>query len=225
MSTTAMTLATAPRELDGLVKIGRFNARILAQEGGLFPTEEAKSAFMQFSNEEQAAELLKMIKAHDAKKGGSKAAAGAVVRTPANGTKAGGKKPAETEETASAPATRAPATGTGTAAAPGENAAKMLKSIQALETSYAGIEGAINNVGEQLAMQQESIRHNTHMTLLGVGVILQVAEQVLQAPQAQILQMAFEDMPTLLTNIKKYMPPDESDGTAVGNEEDDAGNE
>lgn len=233
MSTTALTLATAPRDRDSLLKIGRFNARVLAQDGGMFgtleePNEEAKATFMQFSSEEQADALIKMFERIDGKKAGKAAAATtASGRQPATGAKTGGKKPAEAETTTTTTTTTAAATtATGRApatAAPGEGTAKLLKSIQAIESVITDMGGALSNLGPQLSMQQQAINNNTTMTLLVASIVLQLAEQVLQAPQKTIIQMSLEDLATLRTTMSKLMPStDESDGIEVADDEEEA---
>jgi hypothetical protein len=186
------------------------------------PNEEAKATFMQFSSEEQADALIKMFERIDGKKAGKAAAATtASGRQPATGAKTGGKKPAEAE-TATAAATtatgRAPAT-----AAPGEGTAKLLKSIQAIESVITDMGGALSNLGPQLSMQQQAINNNTTMTLLVASIVLQLAEQVLQAPQKTIIQMSLEDLATLRTTMSKLMPStDESDGIEVADDEEEA---
>lgn len=222
-----MTIATAPRDLEALIKIGRFNARVLAQEGGLFPTEEQKTAFMQLSSEKQADALIKMLQRVDGKKpaAGGKATGGALPsgRSPSNGGKAAaGRKPATeqppNDPAAGAAAARQPAT---TAAAPGEGTAKMLSAIQGLQASYASIVEALDNLGQQSMMQQSSINTGNRMTLLSLAVQLQIAEEVLHAPQSQILEMAFEDVPRLSGEVAKYIPDETSE--VVENEAEDEG--
>lgn len=213
MSNTAMTLATAPRDRELLIKIGRFNARVLAQEGGLFPNEESKTAFMQLSSEKQADELLAMFSRLDGKKpAGGKASGGALPsgRSPANGTKAaGGRKPAEqapADPASGAAAARQPAT-----APAGEATTKVLLAIQSLQENYNNIAEALDNLSQQSQMQQSSINKGNSMAVLNIAVMLQIAEEVLHAPQSQILQMAFEDMPRLTDEVAKYLPADASD--------------
>lgn len=225
MSTTAMTLATAPRELEPLTKIGRFNARMLAQEGGLFATEKSKTTFMQMNNEEQANELFNMLQRLDKKPAGKPA--GASTRTPSNtGAKAGGRKAAEaqTEEPDETPEARTPANAGAVSAPSGEGAVKLLKSIQALEANYGSIVTVLENLGQQSQMQQSSINRGVSMTLLSVAVLLQIAEEVMQAPQSQILQAAFDDMPRLTADVAKYLPDETPEGTDE-DPEDEAGNE
>lgn len=216
-----MTLATAPRDLEGLAKIGRFNARVLAQEGGLFGNEETKAAFMQLSNEEQAAELLKMFQRLDKKSTGKPAAATTPARTPANGAPKTGKKPTADTEDPAAAAPRTPATGAPIA---GEASAKLLKSIQNLEASYAGIAATLENLSQQSALQQNTIERSNHLQLLTMSVLLQIAEESMNAPQAQILQAAFDDVARLKRDIEPYLPDeallanDDEETAAEGNE-------
>lgn len=63
MSTTSVTADKVRNCTEyELSQLGRFNTRTLAQELGMFKTEEQKSAFMQLSNEEQANELFRALR-------------------------------------------------------------------------------------------------------------------------------------------------------------------
>jgi hypothetical protein len=68
-----MTIATAPRTREGLIALGRFGLRKLAQELGLISSADDEAsfngrvAFMGSSTEQQAKRVLEALHAVDAK--------------------------------------------------------------------------------------------------------------------------------------------------------------
>jgi len=70
---TAMNVATAPRDLELLVKANRFNLRMLAEELGIYDSADvnARNAWLKQTIEVQAERVLKALQRND-KKGGKK---------------------------------------------------------------------------------------------------------------------------------------------------------
>jgi hypothetical protein len=217
MTSAKLSLETAPTTLEEMLKIGRFNFRLLAQELGLFADDTAKASFMQLSNEGQAKALLD---AATKLRGGGKgkpaaaAGAGATQRTPATG-KTGGRKPA-TETAASTTqaqvedpaAARAPAT-----AAAAAGAANTVKLMQTIAKTCEGIEGAISGTNQSVVELQSTLESmnlalwfNTALTLLQIEHTL--AGEV---SRDDIIEMALSEIPNLKNVIGTNQPTDEGD--------------
>lgn len=156
MTTMAsITIQTAPRNVDDLAQIGRFQLRRLADQLGLCADEPSKQAFMGMSSPTQAQAVLAKLLEHD--KGGANG-------TPANGAvhaPAQAQAPAapQTPPAQAAPETAAPAAaprrqpktvsdpGTG-----GDAAAQVVESLQGVASQL----GALIQKFDQVAKSSDA---------------------------------------------------------------------
>lgn len=224
MTSTQISIETAPRDLEGLKKVGRFNLRILAQAIGLFETEANKTAFMQATNDQQAETIMKLLQEKDgvskpaAGKGG--AGAGAATRSPS--TKNAGKAASTAGK-----ATGAPAAGTGGGAGAeggtgvGAGAAAILASIKELKETVDGFQASIENLQASVDQLQGISAGTNRFVALSIGLAGKLAEQVMGASLDQILEVVLEDMPAVEAAMQKMAPAEEEtdDETDAGNEE------
>ncbi len=227
MTTTQITVDTAPRDLEGLKKIGRFNLRLVAQQLGVFATEAAKAAFMQQPNDAQAETVKKLLDAHFGTKttgsgGGGKAAG--TGRQPS--TKNAGK--ATTVTTTAEPAAEEAAStssGSGGKAAGGgggENAAKLLAAIQGIRDDYAGLREAVENLTASINQLQGISAGTNRFVAMSIGLTGKLAEQVLGAPLEQVLEVVVDDMPAVENAMRSMPGADEAE--EGGEEESEEGN-
>ena len=219
MTTTQMSVDNAPRDLESLKKVGRFNLRILAQEAGAFATEESKSAFMAASSDDQAQTVCTLLQERDkASKGG--AAGGQPVRQPSN---KGSKKNAAAANGAAGPATTTTA-GPAASAPAGDGALKMLAAIQELSAQNQGLREQVAELTSHVKQLQRISSGTNRFVTLAIGLNLKLAEQVLQASPEQVLGVVIEDLPVVENALMSFAPAsDEDDGE--DEEEEDEGNE
>lgn len=217
MTATQISIDTAPRDLAGLKNQGRFNLRILAQQLGAMETEAAKTAFMQASNDEQAATVLRLLQEKDGTAGKAKGTGGASPRQPS--TKGAGK--AGTAAPGKAVGEPAQGNGGGGAGTVGAGAEKLLGAIQALSTKIDGFSGAIENVQAQLSQLQGMSAGTNRMIALSIGLAGKLAEQTLGASLEQILDIVLEDMPSVEAAMQKMAPVDEEEEEEGGAGNDD----
>jgi hypothetical protein len=213
MTTAKPSLETAPTTLEDMMKLGRFNLRLFAQELGLFATEESKASFMQLSNEGQAQALL--AAADKLRKGGGKgkpaaaAGTGATQRTPSTGKAAAtGRKPSTRveeppEETPAVDpaAARAPAT---TAAAAGTaNTVKLMKDIAA---SCEGIKGALETTDGSIVSVQSTLEAINMALWFNIALTVLQIEQAIQIGRDEIIEMALQEIPGLKDTLNAAQP-------------------
>jgi hypothetical protein len=221
MTATQISVSTAPREIEGLKKAGRFNLRVLAQELGLFENEAAKTAFMSASNDQQAETVLKYLLEKDggpktSGKGGGGAASG---RAPS--TKNAGKGAATNGKATGEPAAGSGGGGTQATggAAVGAGAEKILQKLQELIEKVDGFQGEIENLNNAVTQLQGISAGTNRFVALSIGLSGQLAQQVLGAGLEQILDVTLEDMPAVEAAMKRMAPVEEAD------EAEDEGNE
>lgn len=212
MTAVKLNLENAPTTMEEMLKIGRFNGRLLAQEIGMFTSEAEKASFMQLPNEKQAEALLAaVLKLKSGGKGAKPAAAG--TRTPSTGkpAAAGARKPATTEtapavtQQAEDPAAaRAPAT-----AAAAAGAANTVKLMQTIAKTCEGIETAIGDTNNSMVGLQEALEginlalwFNTALTVLQIEHTLSG-----QMSREEIIEMALGEIPNLKDSIGVNQPP------------------
>lgn len=223
MTATQITVATAPRDLEGLKKAGRFNLRVLAQELGIFNSETDKTSFMQASNDQQAETVLKYLQEKDGgPKNTGKGGGGATGRSPS--TKNAGKGPAGKATGEAAAGTggggAAAASGTGGSATVGAGAEKILTKLQELIEKVDGFQGSVDNLAERVSSLEGISAGTNRFVALSIGLAGKLAEQVLGASLEQILDVTLEDMPTVEAAMKRMAPAEDEEG-----EDSDEGNE
>lgn len=226
MTSAQLSIETAPRNLEELKKIGRFNLRSLATLLGVFENEANKAAFMQLTNDQQAENILTLLQAKD---GTGKATSGKGVTTRSPSTKNAGK-PA----TAAGSATKAETPGTGAvqggaAGAPvGAGAEKLLAAINGLKEKYESVQGTLASLIERVGVLENISSGTNRFVALSIGLNLKLAEQVLGASPNNVLDVVLEDMPI----VEKAMARMGAAGSEAGDEaegedeeEGDEGNE
>lgn len=216
MTTTQITVDTAPRDLEGLKKIGRFNLRLVAQQLGIFATEAAKTAFMQQSNDAQAETVKKLLDAHFATKGTGTAKPAATGRNPS--TKNAGKAAAAASEPAADDNTGAATGGKGVGG--GENAAKILAAIQGLREECAGFRESIDNLTATISQLQGISAGTNRFVAMAIGLSGKLAEQTLGASLETVLEAVVEDMPAVEAAMRTMPGAEEEEA-----EEEEAGND
>lgn len=163
--------ASAPRDKEGLVRLGRFQLRALANELGLLTSEESKNAFMAMSVDEQAGAVLDALKLQDKGGGGSAPAAAA----PA-------EKPKRTPVSASAMKESAPAASDG-----GAGNGVVLEGIKNILEDVKLLHDKIDVLNER-AEKAEAV------AAVAINLSLMLAEQVLGGGRPEVLGMAIEDL-------------------------------
>jgi len=214
MTTVKINLENAPNDYDGMLKLGRFNLRLLAQELGVFATEKDKAAFMQLKNEEQATELLSLVQS---KRGGGKKPAAS--RQPATG-KAGAataRKPAaaaEPEETeARTPVTDPAAARSPATAAVAAGASKTMELLKTISERCEGMSGLAENVEGSLGGMQSSIEALSVAVMFNSALTLLSLEQAAagQMSREEIVSMALEEIPGIKTILEANTPGGEDE--------------
>lgn len=209
MTAVKLSLENAPTTLEEMLKIGRFNYRLFAQEVGLFNSEAEKASFMQLSNDKQAEALLAAVLR--LKSGGKgKPAAAAGTRTPSTGKPAGRKPATESAAATQQPpiedpaAARAPAT-----AAAAAGAAGTVKLMQTIAKTCEGIESAIGDTNQSVVGLQDALEginlalwFNTALTVLQIEHTLAG-----QMSREEIIEMALGEIPNLKDSIGANQPP------------------
>ncbi len=210
MTTQQITPENAPRDAEQLSKIGRFHMRTLADQLGVFATNEGKTAFMALSPEGMGQELLRLLTEVDKAKGKASAAG---VRNPVTSKSKGQSAAAGKSGGESATATAGGGTQAAGAAVPGSE--KLLALISAQGE-------AIKELGAQLAALKESvdsasdaIAGSNRLAQLGIVVSLTIAEEFLKAPREQVLETASDDMASLEAQLQQAW------GTGGGEEEEE----
>lgn len=214
MTTTNATASTAPRDLDSLLKLGRYQLRTLAAEFGGLSNNEEKQAFLSLDTNKQAEAVLALIQAADGggKSGGKPKAGGAVVRTPVTG-KGAGTKAAGTAATGGAAAS--------TDGNPGVNAGRVLELLETILGEITQIKERLDNVEGQNEATQSAIGGVNRLTCVAVSLSLQVSETVLSAPIEGVLQSAIEQIPQIQPILDELLdaPAAGDEGAGEGNGE------
>lgn len=211
MTSTQVTVETAPRDLEGLKKAGRFNLRVLAQELGLFEKEADKTAFMQASNDQQAETVLKYLLEKD---GGPKATG------KGGGGVATGRSPS-TKNAGKAAGTVSKATGDASAGSGGGGAAagstsvgagaeKILQKLGELIEKVEGFTASVDNLADRVSHLEGISAGTNRFVALSIGLSGKLAEQVLGAGLEQILDVTLDDMPAVEAAMKRMAPVEEA---------------
>lgn len=217
MTTTQLSIETAPRDLEALAKQGRFNLRMLAEELGVFGTEASKQSFMGMSSEQQAENLLKLLQERDkpaGKGGGGGAAAGAGKRTPTT---------AKADAAKNGKATGGAATGAGggTQAAPaGENAGKLLEKLDAILKAQEELATRVDELTGAVEQLQSVGAGTNRFVTVAIGLSLKLAEQVLNAGPSQVLKAVMDDMPEVEAALAELAPAEDADEEEAGEGEE-----
>lgn len=222
MSTTQVTVATAPETAAELRKLGRFNVRLLAEQLGVLAEESDKEAFMTKNLDEQVDMLLPLILESHGKKPGKPA------RQPVPAGKKGkaptpppeeeeedtseeeededtSEEEEEEEEEEAPPPKRTPgrkpanATPETTAAAPKTTRAPVTPTTTAApKDAGAAIISQLNAKIDGMAAIIESlcaaVAELGMSNAVTLGVALQVAENDIGQPAKEILKVVVTDM-------------------------------
>ena len=226
MTSTQLSIETAPRNLDGLKNIGRFNLRTLAQQLGHFESEANKTAFLQLSNDQQAETVLTLLNEKDGNTG-KPAKGGATGRAPSTKnvgktTGAGASKPAGEAANGSGGGAAAAAGNSGGTPS-GAGAEKILKAIGEFKEVCEGIKESVDALAGRISVLEGISSGTNRFVTFGLGLELKLAEQVLGAGAEQVLEVVLEDMPIIEAAIKKL--PAADDEEAEGDDEEEGNGE
>lgn len=213
MTATAISVESAPRDLEALTKLGRFNLRNLGEACGAYDINNGneKQAFLKLDNDAQAQAILTRLIGLDKGKAGG-GASKAVVRTPVTGGKASGK----------AASAGAPTGGPGEAAV--GNAGAVLTLLSEIRDSQKALESKYDTLSAEIGALQGHIAGTNKLVSVSVSLALQLSEQVLNAPADDVLKGAIEQLSTVEPQLLQLVGASEEEGS--GNEDDDAeGNE
>ena len=215
MTATQLSPETAPRDLEALKQVGRFNLRALATQLKHFEGNEAnKQAFMNATNDQQAETIFKLLQELD---GGGKAKPAS--RTPST-KNAGAAKPNGTSAAAKTPPSE-PAGNTGGSV--GGGAEKILAAISSLNAKYDGIKESLDNLSAIVGQLQGVSAGTNRFVALSIGLSMKLAEETLGAGPEQILETVLEDMPMVEAAMRKMAPASEEgdeEGGEEGNDEE-----
>jgi hypothetical protein len=211
MTQTTVTYADAPRDLDGILKIGRFQMRLLGEDIPAYSNGDEKQAFLKMDSSGQAAAIFKAIQERDKReKGGSVAKTTtkpAVSRTPSN--KGAAKENVE-----------APAAGNVQGGGDvGGNTAALFALLKEIKDGQAALEEKVDALAEGQGIIQGQIAGNNRLVSVGISLALQMSEQTLNAPAEAVLTMAIEQLPSIEGTLNELV------GGEGGEDEGDSGNE
>lgn len=205
MTTATVSVATASRDPEVLKEVGRFGLRTLAMELGMFDDANYKVAFQGMNAGDQAqAVATKLIEKDGGKPKGAKAAGKATTtppRTPVTGSKASSTKQDAEPSAESA----------------GVNAAKLLEAFQELNSNYAALLEEVQAHRAETQALQNNVSGTNTLVCLGVSLALQMSEEVLKAPPAQVLAAAIDQMGDIMPQLEELIssqaggPPDDDD--------------
>jgi hypothetical protein len=214
MSQSAVSITDAPRDLEKLQALGRFNLRRLAEELGVFKDEATKGAFMNGTNPQMGQAVYEALVKFDAESGKASAPA-AAKRTPVTNGKT--SKPKETETPAASTPSAAPAAG-----------------IQELLGAINGLKDAIGELAERLE-NVEGYQETTNAMVSGTNRLLvtqlvlnlMLAEEVMKGGPGRrdVLEAAISDTEGVITTLRELDPdlvPDAAE--AEEEEETETGN-
>ncbi len=212
MTQTTVTFADAPRDLDGILKLGRFQMRLLADEVPAYSNGDEKQAFLKMDSPGQAAAIYKAVQERDKREkgggGGSSSktttAKPAVSRTPSN--------KGATKENVESPAS----TGGGDV---GSNTAALFALLKELKDGQTDLEAKIDALTESQDTIQGQIAGNNKLVSVGISLALQMSEQVLNASAEQVLTLAIEQLPNIEETLNNLVGGgDEGNDGGEGNE-------
>lgn len=209
MTQTAVTYADAPRDLDGIVKLGRFTLRLLGEEIPVYTNGDEKQAFLKMDTNAQAAAVLKAIQERDKREkggGGSKTTSKpAVTRTPSN--KGAAKENVE-----------APATGNVQGGDVGGNTAALFALLKEIKDGQTALEEKVDALMNSTDTIQGQIAGNNKLVSVGVSLALQMSEQVLNTAADSVLTMAIEQLPGIEDQLNEIVGGGDENEGGSGNE-------
>lgn len=214
MTATQLTPETAPRDLEGLKKAGRFNLRVLAQQLGIFETEANKTAFMQASNDQQAETILKLLQEKDGGGKASKGGGGAAASGRSPSTKNAGKAAGAAGKATGTPAAGSGGGGASSEAGVGAGAAAILNAINELKETVEGYKDSVDNLQASVDQLQGISAGTNRFVALSIGLSAKLGEQVLGASLDQILDVVLEDMPAVEAAMQRMAPAEEEEAEA-----------
>lgn len=203
MTSGAVNLTTAPRDADKLQVIGPFMLKRLMEEAtkkltGEALGEERKQAFLRDPIDKRAKDVLEMLQQIDKAGGGAPAPAAepAASTTPATEEKAAAKPKRDPKP---ASAVNGAATN-GASVVSDNNGQEVLNGIagvlKGVSESMAAMQGTLQQVekgGKRLEALEQTMEQMFKLQHLTMGVLLQMAEQSLGAPSADILEQVASD--------------------------------
>jgi hypothetical protein len=190
-----VNVQTAPRDVESLSKLGRFNLRKLAEELNIFSDEKGQGEFSSGSNQEQAQAIAAALAEADG--GGAPAEASSQpIRTPSSKGKTAAKRQA------SSAATKAPAGG----------AEGLLAAINKQTAMLEEVKEAIEALTEEVAESNVRISGNNRLVSIACSACLTLAEEVCQAPKAEVLKASIEDTTTLEALMEELETGEEEEG-------------
>lgn len=185
---SAITIQNAPRDVDSLAKVGRFNLRSLADQivkAGIpiYADDKSKGEFSAGSNAEQAQVLAAALQQLDG--GGAPAPTnGKPIRTPSSK----GRK-SKSSAAAAAPAPAAPSGG----------AEALLAAVNKQAENISELKEAVEAISEQVTELELLVKGGNRLVAIATACSLTLAEEVCQAPKEDVLRSAVEDTSTLET--------------------------
>lgn len=223
MTTTQVSIETAPRDIPGLKNLGRFNMRVLAQLLGGLELEATKTSFMQQTTDQQADFVQKLLQEHDGVSTKSKGAGGASQRQPSTKGAAGKTTNGAAGKTTGAAAQGTGGgteTGAGTAAGVGAGAEKILKALKDLSDKVDGFQASVDNLAGTVAQLQGFTAGTNRAVTLSIGLTGKLAEQALGASLEQILDIVLDDMPVIEAAMQRMAPAEDAEDAGEGNDEE-----
>lgn len=213
MSQSAVSVTDAPRDLDKLKALGRFNLRRLAEELGVFSTEAAKGAFMNGTNEQMGQAVYEALMKLDGESGKA-APAAAGKRTPVTNGKT--SKPKETETTTAAPAA---------SSAPAAGVQELLAAISGLKESVDSLSERLENLEAGQENANALVSGTNRLLVTGLVLNLMLAEEVLKGGRKDIIEAAVADSEGLIESLRELDPnlvpeegeEEEEESTETGN--------
>jgi len=182
MTLAAIDPVNAPRDLQELVRKGRFQIRKLADDLKIIEDPEKRAAFLGRNTEQQAQEVLAALLAHD--KGANGVANGAAAAAPAD---TGSKLKRTPVNKGTVQTNEAPVSTASTGSAAPFSIAPLMEALK--ETS-----GKLDAVLSNQAVILERLENLTGLSGLATATSLLVGETTLNASRADILAAAMEDV-------------------------------
>ncbi len=213
MSQSAVSITDAPRDLEKLQALGRFNLRRLAEELGVFKDEATKGAFMNGTNPQMGQAVYEALVKFDAESGKASAPA-AAKRTPVTNGKTS-KPPKETET----PAASTPG------AAPTAGIQELLAAIGGLKEVVEGLSERLDGIEAGQETTNAMVSGTNRLLVTSLTLNLMLAEEVMKAPRNAVLQDAVADTEGVIATLRELDPnlvPDEAE--AEEEEETETGN-
>lgn len=215
---SALTIETAPRDLEALKDQGRYRLRRLAEDLGIIKSDKEKADWMGATAEEMAQAVFKELQEYDTRTGGKtktkKTKRQPVTKADESNGQTGPAVPAPADGPAKAPAKAASAEMMVTPAAVQEDVRTLQSSITKLADK---LEEALSPEVEESLMAEVAalstmVANLEEKMMVQLALNLFLAEQVLEAPRMDILNDAIKTA----EEIRKLLEADEEED-AEGN--------